>query len=414
MRMEEIGNGRYIKGTDSVERYLLDVIKKYFENANIPDVSSREYIIQRAVRRMKDEMDLEDIGVLSITLPNGQVKKGAVILTLDDFNGEPAITNKRTAFNVNFGNTKGTACEGNDPRLSDARDPLPHTHTISEINGLQGVLSSMQGRVNSVTGLMHDHTNKQILDKLMYTGHRTSIDLTILDTYEEDFASAIQAINNDVDTYRASIPAAVNNVNTIVANIENTIAQIRQQNQAHNDVNLGPIKLYVDDQIRELDQSYYGISLGISKQLLDDSLKENIKFLGSFDTPLIDIFDDGYRENMIYSVPFDNNILRNISNRDRLMPDIKCEIFLVFENNGITSYQPVPYIIVDDNNQLRGTFYASLGIQGSGNNVAYSINCSISPFSLNFMQSASYSPEQLMNAKLRVKVYTQPDIEVVI
>lgn len=33
---------------------------------------------------------------------------------------EPAIT-KHTAFNKDFGSDAGTVCEGNDPRLSDAR-----------------------------------------------------------------------------------------------------------------------------------------------------------------------------------------------------------------------------------------------------------------------------------------------------
>lgn len=36
---------------------------------------------------------------------------------------EPKITTKRTAFNVDFGTSAGTAVEGNDPRLSNARTP---------------------------------------------------------------------------------------------------------------------------------------------------------------------------------------------------------------------------------------------------------------------------------------------------
>lgn len=36
---------------------------------------------------------------------------------------EPKISNKGTAFNVNFGTGAGEACEGNDKRLSDARTP---------------------------------------------------------------------------------------------------------------------------------------------------------------------------------------------------------------------------------------------------------------------------------------------------
>lgn len=36
---------------------------------------------------------------------------------------EPIITDKKTAFNVDFGTTAGTAAEGNDPRFTDARTP---------------------------------------------------------------------------------------------------------------------------------------------------------------------------------------------------------------------------------------------------------------------------------------------------
>lgn len=41
---------------------------------------------------------------------------------------EPAIGPKGTAFNVSFGVAAGTACEGDDARLSDARTPTAHTH----------------------------------------------------------------------------------------------------------------------------------------------------------------------------------------------------------------------------------------------------------------------------------------------
>lgn len=43
------------------------------------------------------------------------------------------IINKLTAFNKNFGTTAGTVCEGNDLRLSNARTPLAHTHTASDV-----------------------------------------------------------------------------------------------------------------------------------------------------------------------------------------------------------------------------------------------------------------------------------------
>jgi hypothetical protein len=43
---------------------------------------------------------------------------------------------------VNYGTTAGTACEGNDARLSDARTPTAHTHGISDVTNLWGTLNS--------------------------------------------------------------------------------------------------------------------------------------------------------------------------------------------------------------------------------------------------------------------------------
>ena len=48
MRIEELVNNNFIKETDSVERYLLNIIKQYFKNNNIEN-DSREYIIRKAV-----------------------------------------------------------------------------------------------------------------------------------------------------------------------------------------------------------------------------------------------------------------------------------------------------------------------------------------------------------------------------
>jgi hypothetical protein len=45
---------------------------------------------------------------------------------------EPTFT-KNTAFNKDFGSTTGTVTEGDDVRLSDARTPTTHSHTLSDI-----------------------------------------------------------------------------------------------------------------------------------------------------------------------------------------------------------------------------------------------------------------------------------------
>jgi hypothetical protein len=54
---------------------------------------------------------------------------------------EPEFS-KNTAFNRDFGNTAATVCQGNDPRLSDARTPLAHGHTVLDEGGANEVTAS--------------------------------------------------------------------------------------------------------------------------------------------------------------------------------------------------------------------------------------------------------------------------------
>jgi hypothetical protein len=71
--------------------------------------------------------------IIALTTRIGQEIKGK----------EPKITTKNTAFNVNFGSAAGTACQGNDSRLSDARTPASHSH---------GSLNNA-GQIGSTSGL---------------------------------------------------------------------------------------------------------------------------------------------------------------------------------------------------------------------------------------------------------------------
>jgi hypothetical protein len=72
--------------------------------------------------------------------------------------GKESTFTKNTAFNKNFGATAGTVTEGNDARLSDSRTPTAHSHAISDITGLQTALdgkaaSSHTHAISNVTGL---------------------------------------------------------------------------------------------------------------------------------------------------------------------------------------------------------------------------------------------------------------------
>ena len=115
----------YIKEPDFLDDYFLNIFKRFFDNTeeNIRDCS--ETIILEAVKRAKKEIALkyEKSQVISVNSKTGEVE-----LTLDDLDGEPKIQKKYSAFNKPFGNKANTVCEGNDPRLSDARTPKAHNH----------------------------------------------------------------------------------------------------------------------------------------------------------------------------------------------------------------------------------------------------------------------------------------------
>ena len=216
MRMEELSDSRYIKSTDQIERYLLNLVEQYCKNSNISSPSSREYIIKRAVQRMKEEISFDNIGVLSITLPNGEQRTGAINITLEDLNGEPLISPKLSAFNVSFGNEQNTACEGNDPRLSDARKPLKHEHEISDIIGLEGQLSTLEGILNRTGQFEHIHENKNILDMLVYTGDNNVIDLTLLDTMKDKIQELVDEIRQEITEHRQEINDKITEVDNKV------------------------------------------------------------------------------------------------------------------------------------------------------------------------------------------------------
>ena len=65
---------------------------------------------------------------------------------------EPKIVTKGTAFNKDFGSISGTVCQGDDSRLSDARNPLAHSHNIGDVSGLSTALSGKQDVFTGYTG----------------------------------------------------------------------------------------------------------------------------------------------------------------------------------------------------------------------------------------------------------------------
>ena len=125
MSINQNKNKIFTKGLTNTEADVLSIVKRFFENNPGEIYGSIDNIILTVLRQVKEDL-INGTLVPSVSSVNGKI--GVVTISSDDVGAEPKIT-KNTAFNKNFGTEEGTVCEGNDPRLSDARTPKSHTHS---------------------------------------------------------------------------------------------------------------------------------------------------------------------------------------------------------------------------------------------------------------------------------------------
>lgn len=113
-----------------------------------------KYVILRLPDTAQEYIDIDLKGGTMMTehynlsdadpLPNGITARGTSVRaarqdhmhempSATDVGAEPVFT-KNTAFNKDFGTTSETVCRGNDARLSDARTPTAHSHTMDDID----------------------------------------------------------------------------------------------------------------------------------------------------------------------------------------------------------------------------------------------------------------------------------------
>ena len=387
MRMEELSDSRYIKGTDTVERYLLNLVQEYFKNSNIASTTSREYVIKRAVERMKEEITFDSIGVLSITLPDGEMRTGAVTITLEDLNGEPLISPKLTAFNVNFGTEAKTACEGNDPRLSDARKPLKHEHEISDIIGLEGILSTLTGKIERVDGFLHEHANSNVLNMLVYTGDNSTIDLTILETLEDKIIAIVEQIRKEIITYKEDINNKITNINQKIIDVKNQISDLKQYILNTNKEYYELSKKHTDDSITEAkDEINATIENLVTRAMLADVLEvanNTYTLAGSmeFDLNTVLNFSGTNKQEVIIDISTD--IITAIAARKQLLEDCQIEMYMQYKDSETNKvvYGTLPYIMFNDNvvdgSIQLGTLYANNQILVSFDSVSMNIPADI-------------------------------------
>jgi len=104
---------------------------------------------------------------------SGTVTSVALAGTGLSISGSPITASGTITANVSYGTTAGTACQGNDSRLSDARTPVAHTHPSADITDLKtnGNAAGLWDSSTDSTGLtvsdytlsVSDSTNASII-----------------------------------------------------------------------------------------------------------------------------------------------------------------------------------------------------------------------------------------------------------
>lgn len=352
MRIEELQNNLYIKQTDSVERYLLNIIQEYFRDSNETLEGSKEYIIREAVDRLKTEMDYNSLGVLSITLPDGRILTGDTNLTLEDLGGEPLISPKLSAFNVDFGTKAGTACEGNDPRLYDARKPIQHEHEISDIRGLEGLLSTITAQIDRADIFNHTHSNKNVLDKIIYTGSSDIIDLSLIDTLESKIDQVTEIIRQNITDYISQTDNKIDDINTELTDLTQRLDSIQEEVMTASSQQLTTAKQYTDTVFDTVSQELENhISSNYVKRsevaAILNIARNCYTLVGSERWPLSDLYRETTDNDTIVELPFTQSTKDELIRRSidiATSTDIIFELSFEYYKDGKTYKQPLPYL----------------------------------------------------------------------
>lgn len=403
MRLESLNDSNYIKGTDTVERYLLNLVQEYFKNSNIAATTSREYVIKKAVERMKEELTFDTIGVLSITLPDGEKRTGAVTITLEDLNGEPLISPKLSAFNVNFGNEQNTACEGNDPRLSDARTPLAHEHEITDIVGLEGILSTIIGKIERVNQFLHEHTNSSVLDMLVYTGDNTVIDLGALETLEDRIAKIVTEVRQEINEYQTKTDTKITEINNKITEVKASIDSIKQYILDTNKEYYDASKKYTDDTLKTTNEE---ITEKINELVTREDIREALEvannvytFVGEEILKLTTLFDFAKKENQNTEIVIPQTILDELAARTQTLADCQIEYLIQYIDpaSGNAVYGTLPYIVFKDNlvdgSIQMGAVYAENKLFAALNSTSFEV------------------PQEVIDADVIYKIYSKRNID---
>ena len=410
MRMEELEGSRYIKSTDSVEKYLLGIIQEYFKNSNTTLEGSKEFIIQEAVDRLRSEMDYNSLGVLSITLPDGKARVGDVTITLKDLGGEPLISPKLSAFNVDFGDQANTACEGNDYRLTNAREPLQHKHEIQDVAGLEGILSTIQGKIDRADANSHTHSNKNVLDKLTYTGTNKEIDLSIIDDLEPKIDKLTTEIKNNIKEYVDDTGKSIDEINKQLQEINTEIDKIKDYVINKCEDYLKQAKEYADQKTKEAtdELNEYIKSNYVTKdkvQTLIDLAKQCYTLVGVQKWSMDSILSQVNESHRTTTLEFNQDILSELQDRSIEISTSDNIIFDCWLIDKDKNKYPIPLI---DTNKSSATYLFNDYKQNTVGGYIEMMQNNQGFFDITFNLNYDHIPEALIHGTLECSVYANP------
>ena len=272
--IQSLDDNYYIKEYDNIERYLLRIIKRYFDLEELNSMESINAIISEAINRYKASLIYKPKDVL--TLNN---KYGIVNFDLNDVNGELKFS-KANAFNKDFGNEEDTICEGNDPRLSDDREPTEHHHKMEDVIGLIEALENLNRNLSIYK--YHYHKNRAVLDKIIYS-NAGPLDLKKLETLWFIVEGIINNIRSDIQTLKILFNKERNFIDARLAEIYDLSEALYLHYEESKTITERDIKRLIETNAISLQDEYQPIidNLVDNPDKLLNDIKSSLCLIGS-------------------------------------------------------------------------------------------------------------------------------------
>jgi hypothetical protein len=212
--------GRATAGTGNVETIAITA-------------AGRDLIDENSVADMRQYLQLGTAALEAVAFfapavhSHGSINSAGQIGTTPNL---PLITGSNGLISTGtFGTTVSTFCQGNDARLSDARNPLPHTHPISDVINLSNSLASKsdvghQHIIGDVANLQVSLDNKAPISHIHTIGQITDLQTTLNNKSNvghghiiSDVEGLQTALNNKANTVHGHVITDVDGLDAALA-----------------------------------------------------------------------------------------------------------------------------------------------------------------------------------------------------